>query len=74
MGLYYQISPNQTLSTKPVRGEKKDKTRITVLLGTNAIGTDKLKSWVIGNAKYLRPLSKINMKRLSVYYHENSKV
>ena len=74
MGLYYQISPNQTLSTKPIHNEKKDKTRITVLLGTNAIGTDKLKSWVIGNAKYLRPLSKINMKRLSVYYHRNSKV
>lgn len=72
-GLYYRMSPNQTLSTKPVRGEKKDKTRITILLGTNAIGTDKLKPWVIGNAKCPRPLSKINMGRLPVYYRGNSK-
>jgi hypothetical protein len=72
-GLYYRMSPNQTLSTKPVRGEKKDKTRITILLGTNAIGTDKLKPWVIGNAKCPRPLSKINMRRLPVYYRGNSK-
>jgi len=67
------MSPNQTLSTKPVRGEKKDKTRITVLLGTNAIGTNKLKPWVIDNAKCPRPLSKINMERLPVYYCRNSK-
>ena len=43
MGLYYRMSPNQTLFTKPVLGQKKDKTRITVLLGANATGTDKLK-------------------------------
>ncbi|CAB5376416.1 unnamed protein product [Rhizophagus irregularis] len=41
------MPPNQTLSSKPVLGKKKDKTRITVLLSTNAIGTDKLKPWVI---------------------------
>ncbi|CAB4480798.1 unnamed protein product [Rhizophagus irregularis] len=42
-GLFYRMSPSQTLSTKPVPGRKKDKTRITVLLGANATGTDKLK-------------------------------
>ena len=67
------MSSNQTLSTKPVHDKKKDKIRIMVLLGTNVIGTDKLKSWVIGNAKCLRSLLKINMKRLLVYYHRNSK-
>ena len=53
------MSSNQTLSTKPVPDRKKDKSRITVLLSTNAIGTDKLKLWVIGNAKRPRPLQKL---------------
>ncbi|CAB5206033.1 unnamed protein product [Rhizophagus irregularis] len=67
-GLFYRMSPSQTLSTKPVPGRKKDKTRITVLLGANATGTDKLKPWVIGNAKRPRPLSKVNLERLPVFY------
>ena len=72
-GLFYRMPPNQTLSTKPVLGQKKDKTRITVLLGVNATGTDKLVPWVIGNAKRLRPLSRINLERLPVYYRANPK-
>jgi hypothetical protein len=67
------MSPSQTLSTKPVPGRKKDKTRITVLLGVNATGTDKLKPWVIGNAKRPRPLSKVNLEHLPVYYRGNKK-
>jgi hypothetical protein len=67
------MSPSQTLSTKPVPGRKKDKTRITVLLGVNATGTDKLKPWVIGNAKRPRPLSKVNLERLPVFYRGNKK-
>jgi len=51
-GLFYRMPPNQTLSSKPVLGQKKDKTRITVLLGVNATGTDKLIPWVIGNATF----------------------
>jgi len=42
-GLYYKMSLNQTLFTKPILGQKKDKTRITVLLGVNITETDKLK-------------------------------
>lgn len=67
------MSPSQTLSTKPVPGRKKDKTRITVLLGVNATGTDKLKPWVIGNSKRLRPLSRVNFEHLPVYYRGNPK-
>ncbi|GES89798.1 CENP-B homolog protein 2-like [Rhizophagus clarus] len=40
--LFYQMPPNQTLSTKPILGQKKDKTRTMVLLGANVMGTDKL--------------------------------
>jgi len=72
-GLYYRMSPNQTLSTKPVLGQKKDKTRITVLLGANATGTDKLKPWVIGKSKRPRPLLRVNLDRLPVHYRGNPK-
>src|SRR5436190_17706427 len=67
------MAPNQTLSSTPVRGQKKDKTRVTVLLGVNATGTDKLKPWVIGNSRRPRPLSKVNLERLPVYYRGNPK-
>ncbi len=68
------MSPTQTLSIKPVSGWKKDKIRIMVLLSTNAIRTDMLKSWVISNSKHLRPLFKVNLNSLSIYYRANSKV
>ncbi len=64
---------NQMLSTSPVLGQKKDKTRITVLLDTNTTGTDKLTPWVIGNVKCLRALLRINLEQLPVYYRANSK-
>ena len=67
------MAPSETLSTRPVPGRKKNKTRITVLLGINATGTDKLKPWVIGNSKRPRPLSKVNLERLPVYYRGNPK-
>ncbi|CAB4384245.1 unnamed protein product [Rhizophagus irregularis] len=35
--------------------------------------TDKLKPWVIGNAKRLRPLLKVNLECLPVFYHKNKK-
>src|SRR2546429_8211403 len=66
------MSPSETLLTKPIPGRKKDKSRVTVLLGVNATGTDKLKPWVIGNSKRPRPLSKINLECLPVYYRGNS--
>ena len=68
------MAPNQTLSSTPVRGQKKDKTRITVLLGANATGTDKLKPWVIGKSQRLRPLLRVNLDCLSVFYRENQKI
>ena len=67
------MAPNQILSSIPVRGQKKDKTRVTVLLSVNVTGTDKLKPWVIGNSRRPRPLSKINLEHLPVYYRGNPK-
>ncbi len=64
---------NQTFSTSPVFGQKKDKIRIMILLDINVTGTDKLTPWVIGNVKCLRALLRINLEQLPVYYRANSK-
>lgn len=53
--------------------KKKDKSQVTVLLGVNVTGTDKLKPWLIGNSKRLRPLSKVNLNHLPVHYQGNPK-
>ncbi|POG68067.1 hypothetical protein GLOIN_2v1778657 [Rhizophagus irregularis DAOM 181602=DAOM 197198] len=37
--LFFRMASNQTLASAPTSGTKLDRTRITVLLATNAIGT-----------------------------------
>ena len=67
------MTPNQTLATKPVKGKKKDKERITVLLCTNATGTDKLKPLVISKSANLQCFKNIQKENLSVKYEANKK-
>ena len=71
--LFFRMLPNQTLATKAVRGQKMDKERVTVLLGCNATGTEKLKPFVIGKSTRPRALRGFNMDALSVHYRSNSK-
>ncbi|GES72569.1 tigger transposable element-derived protein 6-like [Rhizophagus clarus] len=72
-GLFFRMAPNQTLASAPTPGTKLDKTRITVLLATNAIGIQKLKSLVIGSSKNPKCLHQVNRNFLSCTYHANSK-
>ncbi|CAB5390911.1 unnamed protein product [Rhizophagus irregularis] len=72
-GLFYRMTPNQTLASGPVSGTKKDKTRITVLLGCNSNGTEKIKPLVIGNAQKPHCLHGINISNLPVSYYWNKK-
>ncbi|GET00208.1 tigger transposable element-derived protein 6-like [Rhizophagus clarus] len=72
-GLFFHMAPNQTLASAPTPGTKLDKTRITVLLATNAIGTQKLKPLVIGSSKNPRCLHRVNRNSLPCTYHANSK-
>ncbi|GBC10828.1 hypothetical protein RclHR1_09930003 [Rhizophagus clarus] len=58
------MTPNQTLATELVSGVKKDKTRITVLLGCNSNRTEKLKPLVIGNVQKPRYFNGINLHNL----------
>lgn len=72
-GLFFRMTPNQTLATKPVKGKRKDKERITILLCTNATGTDKLKPLVIGKSANPRCLKNVRRENLGVKYEANKK-
>ncbi|RHZ87473.1 hypothetical protein Glove_34g54 [Diversispora epigaea] len=50
-GLFFRMAPNQTLANRSRAEKKLDKSRITVLFTTNAIGTHKLKplTWMRSN-------------------------
>ncbi|CAG8759315.1 552_t:CDS:1, partial [Acaulospora morrowiae] len=67
------ITPNQTLATKSVKGKKKDKNWITILLCTNTSDTDKLKLLVIGKLANSRCFKNIRKKNLDAKYEANKK-
>lgn len=72
-GLFFRLLPEKTLCFKneSCSGGKKSKDRLTVLLGTNMLGTDKLKPVVIG--KSAKPRCFKNVKFLPVFYKANGK-
>ncbi|GES83583.1 tigger transposable element-derived protein 6-like [Rhizophagus clarus] len=73
IGLHFRMTSNQTLASAPASGTKRDKTRITVLIATNANGTQKLKPLVIGSSKNPRCLHRVNKNSLPCTYYANSK-
>lgn len=50
---FYQLIPDRSLATQLWEGEKPSKHRMTVVVCTNSIGTDKIPLWFIG--KHLHP-------------------
>lgn len=71
--LFYKMPPNTTLATEKTPGTKRDKTRITILFGCNATGSDKLKPLVIGKAARPQCFRQLNMNRLPITYRHNPK-
>lgn len=72
-GLFYRLLPDKTLSFKGEKctSGKASKQRVTILLGANMSGNEKLKPLVIGKSK--KPRCFKNVKSLPVYYEANSK-
>ncbi|GFT01749.1 tigger transposable element-derived protein 4 [Trichonephila clavipes] len=70
-GLFYRCLPNSTLSfeEQSCSGEKPSKERITVLVGCNSDGSEKLPLFVIG--KRLKSQSFRNVRTLPVEYTAN---
>ena len=50
-GLYWKMMPSRGLATQSMSGIKKDRARISLVLCTNASGTDRFPVWIIGKAK-----------------------
>jgi DDE superfamily endonuclease/Tc5 transposase DNA-binding domain/CENP-B N-terminal DNA-binding domain len=73
-GLFYKLLPNKTMSRKgkTCTGGKLSKERVTVLLCSNATGTDKLKPLVIGKYENPRCFKFVNKKSLPVQYYWNT--
>uniref|UniRef100_A0A8C4SC05 HTH CENPB-type domain-containing protein n=1 Tax=Erpetoichthys calabaricus TaxID=27687 RepID=A0A8C4SC05_ERPCA len=72
-GLFYRCLPNKTLSFKgqSCSGGKLSKEQITVLVGCNSDGCEKLPLFVIG--KSLKPLYFKNVRTLPIEYTANKK-
>ena len=72
-GLFYKLLPNKTLCFKnePCHGGKHSKDRVTVLVGANADGSEKLPLLVIGKSK--KPRCFKNVNSLPVVYDASKK-
>lgn len=71
-GLFYKLIPSRALATKNIPGHKKDKSRITIGVCTNADGTDRLPLLVIGKSKMPRCFKGINLTNLGITYFNNT--
>ena len=67
-GLNWKRTPDRSLATQSYTGTKKSKDRITIVLTSNADGSEKFLAWVIGKSENLRSFSKINRKNLRIIY------
>ncbi|GBC21933.2 jerky protein homolog [Rhizophagus irregularis DAOM 181602=DAOM 197198] len=67
-GLFFRMEPNQTLGTGKISGQKKDKTRVSILFCANATSSHKFRPLVIGNHLILGVL------KISTRSHFNPKV
>ena len=67
------LEPQKTLASKPVKGKKRDKERITVGLCVNATGSNKMLPVVVGKSKRLRCFGKTFDPNLLLHYYNNTK-
>lgn len=75
-GYYWKAKPDRSLSTIEHSGTKKEKDRMSVLLTTNASGSDKLPLWFIGKSKRpncFRHEGIQDLDRLGAKYRSNAK-
>lgn len=72
-GLFFKLMPNKTFAVKGEKctGGKLSKDRVTVLIGGNADGTEKIKPLVIGKSRNPRSFS--NMQSLPCEYRNQDR-
>lgn len=72
-GLYWRRMPNGGLSSEGRSGQKRDKTRISIAVTSNATGSDKLPLWVIGTAKTPHALRGVDLTPFRCVWRYNKK-
>lgn len=74
-GLFYKLLPDKTYTLKgeDCHGGKMSKDRITVMLGSNMTGSDKLKNLVVAKSAKPRCFNGVNISSLPVLYRSNKK-
>ncbi|KAG6591173.1 Eukaryotic/viral aspartic protease, active site [Phytophthora cinnamomi] len=72
-GLCYAMAPTRSICTKKMRGVKKKKTRITLVMTGNADGRDALPILYLGHGKNPRRFNKKSAEDLGFNYTANTK-
>ena len=70
---FYQLIPDRSLATQLWEGGKQSKHQMTVVVCTNATGSDKIPLWFIGKHLHPRCLKNINMNHLGCRSVANKK-
>jgi hypothetical protein len=65
-GLYWRQSLSKGLTIENRAGQKKDRTRISVVCCTNATGSDRLPLWFIGKSKTPRALKRVCVPTVAI--------
>ena len=71
-GLYWRQVPNGGLSKQKIARQKRDKTRISLVVASNATGLDRVPLWLIGEAKTPRALRGVNIRALGCVWRHNN--
>lgn len=72
-GLFWRCAPHRGLSTHAMPGVKQNKARVSIVVCSNATGTNRMPLWVIGHAKTPRCLRSVNMEALGIVWRFNQK-
>lgn len=72
-GLFWRQMPNGGLSKDGHAGQKRDKTRVTIAVATNATGSDRLPLWLVGTTKTPRALRGVNMSTIGCSWRWSKK-
>ena len=72
-GLFFKLLPDRTYTLKgeSCHGGKLSKERVTLLLGSNMSGTDKIKPLVVGKSAKPRCFNRVDVGALPVIYKSN---
>jgi DDE superfamily endonuclease len=71
--LFWRMLVSRGLSTQSMPGIKKSKSRVTVMLCSNATGADRIKPWIIGTAENPWALRNINVLAIGGKWRWNKK-